>query len=83
MRQVVLRHMTGEYQCRSPGLQPYHAQALQLEQELNCQVDYQHVWRENNAEADALANQALDMRNDWHKWEAIVMARRDQARRYY
>lgn len=57
--QLVIRQLTGEYRVRSQRLKPYYKQAKNL---LNCFSDYnlQHIGRENNQEADRLANIGVD-----------------------
>lgn len=57
--ELVVKQMKGEYKVREEHLARLHAQA-QSAAEMLRKVRYQHVRRELNAEADALANQALD-----------------------
>ncbi len=56
--ELVLHHMTGEYECRHPRLAPLRARAKQLAAQLHA-VRFQHVPRARNATADALAADAL------------------------
>jgi len=56
--QLLVRQMTGEYRVKSSNIKPLHRWAADLARILAC-VDFQHVSRENNKEADALAKQAL------------------------
>ncbi len=54
--QVVVRQMRGEYQCRSPRLYSLHWICRKLACSLIFSIN--HVPRENNAEANQLANAA-------------------------
>ena len=51
--------MRGVYKVKNPGLQPLHAQARLLANEIGT-VTYEHVGREHNSHADRLANVAMD-----------------------
>src|SRR6516165_12771396 len=55
--QVVVRQMTGEYVCRSPRLYSLHWTCRKLARSLAFSIS--HVRRENNAEANELAQTAL------------------------
>lgn len=55
--QVVVRQMTGEYECRSPRLYSLHWTCRKLARALKFSIS--HVPRENNAEANRLAQSAL------------------------
>ena len=52
-------YMTGKFQVRAENLLPLYNQVKILENCFN-NVSYQHIRREFNKEADALANRALD-----------------------
>lgn len=58
--QVVVRQMTGEYSCRSPRLYSLHWTCLKLARCLKFSIS--HVRRENNTEANTLANAAVRKR---------------------
>jgi len=58
--QVVVRQMRGEYTCRSPRLYSLHWTCRKLARSLRFSI--QHVPRENNAEANRLANAAARQR---------------------
>jgi ribonuclease HI len=58
--QVVVRQMTGQYSCRSPRLYSLHWTCRKLAQALKFSIS--HVPRENNAEANGLAQSALRRR---------------------
>jgi ribonuclease HI len=56
---LMIKQLRGEYRVKHANLRPLHAaaQALLAEYEI---VDLQHVPRDENADADALVNAALD-----------------------
>jgi len=58
--QVVVRQMTGEYECRSPRLYSLHWTCRKLARSLAFSIS--HVRRELNAEANRLAQTALRRR---------------------
>jgi ribonuclease HI len=57
---LVIEQLAGRWKVKQPHLQPLHAQARALLDEYD-EVDLAHVRREQNAEADALVNAALDL----------------------
>ena len=59
--ELLVRQMRGEYRVKHPGLQVLHAAARRLMTSVPSVV-LEHVPRERNAEADALANRAMDLR---------------------
>lgn len=58
--QLVIRQLEGVYRVKNEGIQPLYKMAKYLESKFERGVRYEHVRREENAEADALANLALD-----------------------
>ena len=56
---LLVCQMKGEYRVKNPGLKALHADARALVNRLG-RVRFVHVRREENAEADALANKAMD-----------------------
>jgi ribonuclease HI len=58
--QVVVRQMTGEYECRSARLYSLHWTCRKLARSLNFSISY--VPREDNAEANGLAQSAVKRR---------------------
>ena len=56
--QLLVRQMTGEYRIKSPNIRPLQHWAADLVRVLN-KVDFESVKRENNRDADALAQQSL------------------------
>ncbi len=61
--ELLVKQMRGEYKVRNPGLQDLYKKAQALIRELNW-FRIQHIPRENNREADHLANIAMD-RGQW------------------
>src|SRR5258707_8753394 len=59
--QVMVRQMRGEYICRSPRLYSLHWTCRKLARSLSFSIS--HVPRENNAEANRLANSAVRRRS--------------------
>jgi ribonuclease HI len=57
---LVIEQLAGRWKVKQPHLQPLHAQARALLDTYD-EVDLAHVRREQNAEADALVNAALDL----------------------
>ena len=57
--ELLVRQWNGEYKVKNEGLKPLHARARALALRLP-RVVVRHVRREENREADALANRAMD-----------------------
>ncbi len=57
--QLLIRQLEGRYRVKNAGLQPLYRRAMELLRDY-AEVDLQHVYREDNTEADALVNAALD-----------------------
>lgn len=57
--QLLVKQMQGEYRVKHPGLQPLSAEARRLVQQIG-DVRFEHVRREQNKDADRLANEAMD-----------------------
>ena len=57
--QLVVRQLEGRYRVKNSALQPLYKRAMELLRSY-AEVDLQHVYREENTEADALVNAALD-----------------------
>lgn len=60
--QLLVRQLNGEYKVKSKTLKPLYEQIQSLKEHL--QVTFQWIAREKNAHADALANKALDRKNE-------------------
>lgn len=61
--ELVVKQMRGEYRVKNAGLKPLFLQAQALVRTFD-RVEFEHVRREANAEADALANEAMDTRGE-------------------
>lgn len=61
--ELIVKQMRGEYRVKNAGLQPLYARAKETARALSS-VHYEHVPREQNKLADALANAAMDARCD-------------------
>lgn len=57
--QLLVRQMRGEYRVRNEGLRPLFQSATALVRRIGS-VEFEHVPREQNTEADRLANMAMD-----------------------
>ena len=58
--QLLIKQMLGEYRVRSPGISPLHREASALVERLG-KIRFEHIPRNLNAEADRLANVAMDV----------------------
>jgi ribonuclease HI len=56
---LLVQQMLGNYKVKHAGLQPLHAKARLLANEIG-RVTFEHVGRAHNAHADRLANAAMD-----------------------
>jgi len=56
---LVVNQMNGSWKVKQPHLKPLHATATALAKQCSS-VLFHHVYRQFNADADALANQAMD-----------------------
>jgi len=57
--ELLVKQMLGVYRVKNPGLQPLYENARALVQQLK-HVEFEHVRREFNQDADRLANEAMD-----------------------
>jgi ribonuclease HI len=60
--ELVVKQMTGEYACRSPRLYSLHWMCRKLARSLDFRIA--HIPRENNQEANRLANDAVRERRE-------------------
>jgi ribonuclease HI len=58
--ELLVKQMKGEYRVKNSGLQPLHQEARSIAEGLE-RIVYEHVRREQNADADRLANLAMDL----------------------
>ncbi len=56
---LLVQQMLGHYRVKNAGLQPLHARARLLADDIG-DVTFEHVGRARNAHADRLANVAMD-----------------------
>jgi probable phosphoglycerate mutase len=56
---LLVQQMLGRYKVKNAGLQPLHADARRLAQQIG-RVTFEHVGRALNVHADRLANDAMD-----------------------
>ena len=57
--ELVVKQIKGEYRVKSVDLKPLYMEAMHLIESFN-RFEIRHVPREKNAEADKLANEAID-----------------------
>ncbi len=57
--ELLVKQMRGQYRVKNEGLQPLYGQAMRLVARLGS-VRFEHVRREQNRDADRLANLAMD-----------------------
>jgi ribonuclease HI len=65
--QLLVRQVNGAYRVKAPHLVPIFLQALKLRQTIP-DFTIEHVAREENKEADRLANQAIDLQAELPSW---------------
>lgn len=65
--QLLVRQVNGAYRVKAPHLKPIFLQAVKLRQRIP-DFTIEHVAREENKEADRLANQAIDLRAALPSW---------------
>lgn len=58
--ELLVRQLNGEYKVKNQGLAQRFLEVRNLETRLGKPVRYRHVPRDQNKEADALANKAMD-----------------------
>lgn len=57
--QLLINQLTGRYRVKTPHLQPLHRRVRELGARFEA-IEYEHVPRERNTEADRLANLGVD-----------------------
>lgn len=58
--QLVIKQLKGEYKVKNPKLKELYRQIKKKIESLGMEAEYEHVKREKNKLADALANRAVD-----------------------
>jgi ribonuclease HI len=66
--ELVVKQIKGEYQVKNEGIRPLYETAIRWVAQIP-RFSIEHVRRENNKEADKLANLAMDTRRNSIKWE--------------
>ena len=66
--ELVVKQIKGEYQVRNEGIRPLYESAIRWIA-LIPHFSISHVRRENNKEADKLANQAMNTHRNSVQWE--------------
>jgi len=61
--ELLVRQINGQYRVRNPRLQQLYLAASRMIRQIE-EVTVEHVRREQNREADRLANEAMDTRED-------------------
>jgi ribonuclease HI len=61
--ELMVKQMSGQYKVKNEGLRPLYEQAAKLRKHFES-VTIKHVYREQNAQADALCNEAMDNPRD-------------------
>ena len=72
--QLLVRQLSGAYKVKAPHLVPIFLKVLKLRRSINS-CDIQHLPREQNRQADRLANTAIDQRlpvPDWLELELPI-----------
>jgi len=59
--ELMIKQMRGEYRVKNENIKPLYQKAIGFLKEFSS-VSFEHVRREQNKEADRLANQAIDER---------------------
>lgn len=59
--ELLVKQMNGQYKVKNEGLRPLYQKANELRKHF-AQVTIKHVYREQNSQADALCNEAMDDR---------------------
>lgn len=57
--ELMVKQMNGQYRVKNEGLLPLYKKATDLRKQFDAVV-FKHVYREQNAQADALCNEAMD-----------------------
>jgi ribonuclease HI len=61
--ELMVKQMNGQYKVKNEGLRPLYEQAARLRKQFEA-VTIKHIYREQNAQADALCNEAMDNPRD-------------------
>ncbi len=61
--ELMVKQLNGQYRVKNEGLQPLYQQAVSLRRQFES-VTIKHIYRDQNSQADALCNEALDNPRD-------------------
>lgn len=61
--ELVVKQVRGEYRVKNSEIKPLHQNVMKMIQAFD-KIDILHIPREINGEADLLANQAIDLKDD-------------------
>ena len=68
---LVSKQATAQWRCKSQDLQPYCDRCwslIEAARQARKGIDIRHIYREFNADADALANKGADGLDDSRNW---------------
>jgi ribonuclease H / adenosylcobalamin/alpha-ribazole phosphatase len=71
---LVVEQLSGRWKVKCPDLRRFHARVLRLISELGIWVTFEWIPRDENAEADVLANRAIGV--EGNSWLLRMMASR-------
>jgi ribonuclease HI len=60
--ELMVKQLNGLYKVKNKGLKRYHARFQEIMKSLPFDIDIRHIGREENKDADRLANEAIDAR---------------------
>lgn len=60
--ELMVRQINGQYRVRDRALRKHYAQAVKLLGQMPCTCEVRHIPREQNRDADRLANMGIDSR---------------------
>ena len=69
----MVKQMNGQYKVKNEGLRPLYNQATALRKQFDSVV-IKHIYREQNSQADALCNEAMDNPHDSKPHKAVEAA---------
>lgn len=75
---MVIKQMTGEFGANNPDMKILNAIAKELSVNF-IEIKYEHVYRENNKEADRLSNVAMDNPKPESECENMLSVKKDVA----
>ena len=58
--ELMVRQLNGSYRVRQPEIRQRFERLQELRRELPFSIEFRHIAREENSEADALANEGID-----------------------